>query len=413
MLKLDIRILLGPLLVAWGLLANASAENWPCWRGPRLDGTSHETGVPIHWSATSNVVWTAELPGSGHASPIVWDDRVFVVSALPDTQDRVLLCLDRRTGKLLWQQTVLIAPLEHKHSLNSFASSTPATDGELIYVAFLDGARMFVAAYDFAGRQRWVARPGPFASTHGFCSSPILYGDKVILNGDHDGDSYLVALSRADGHVLWKTPRENHTRSYCAPLIRTLGGRQQMILAGDKCVAAFNPDNGSRLWVIDGPTEQFVASPVYSEKCGLIFITGGFPDHHILAIRPDGTGNVTQTHIAWRTTRGVSYVPSPIIEGDYFLTISDSGIAHCFAASTGDVAWTQRLSEEHASLVSAECRVYFLNDKGLMNVVKAGPSFACIAQNEIGEKCFASPAISHSQIFVRGDRHLFCIGAKQ
>ena len=390
---------------------NSSAENWPCWRGPRLDGTSLEKNVPLHWSATNNVVWKAELPGSGHASPIVWDDRVFLVSALPDTQDRVLLCLDRRTGKLLWQQTVLTAPLERKHSLNTFASSTPATDGKLVYVAFLDGKVMLVAAYDFAGRQRWVARPGPFASVHGFCSSPILYGDKVIVNGDHDGDSYLVALSRADGSILWKTPRDNHTRSYCAPLIRKLGGRQQMVLAGDKCVASFNPDDGRRLWLIDGPTEQFVASPVYSEKCGLVFITGGYPDHHILAIRPDGAGNVSQTHIAWRTTRGASYVPSPIVEGDYFLTIADSGVAHCFTASTGELAWTQRLGEQHASLVSAEGRVFFLNDKGVMNVVKPGPAFERVAQNEVGEKCFASPAISHSQLFLRGNRHLFCIGA--
>jgi outer membrane protein assembly factor BamB len=406
-----LRILLAPLPVAVGFLPNAAAENWPCWRGPRLDGTSHEKGVPVHWSATSNVVWKAELPGLGHASPIVWGNRVFVVSALSDTQDRLLLCLDRRTGKVLWQQTVLTAPLEHKHGLNSFASSTPATDGELVYVAFLDTGRMFVAAYDFTGRQRWVARPGPFASMHGFCTSPILYRDKVILNGDHDGDSYLVALSRVDGRVLWKTPRENHTRSYCAPLIRPMGGRQQMVLAGDKCVASYNPDSGSRLWVIDGPTEQFVASPVYSERCGLVFITGGFPDHHILAIRPDGTGNVIQTHIAWRTTRGVAYVPSPIIEGDYFLVVSDGGVAHCFAAATGQLLWTERLGEQHASLVSAEGRIYFLNDKGVMNVVKAGPEFIRVAQNDISEKCFASPGISQGQIFLRGEHHLFCITA--
>ncbi len=389
----------------------ATAENWPCWRGPRLDGTSHEQGVPVHWSATNRVVWKTELPGLGHASPIVWGDHIFAVSAQPDTQARLLLCLERRTGKLLWQQAVLTAPLENKHGLNSFASSTPATDGKLVYVAFLDSGRMFVAAYDFTGRQRWVARPGPFASRHGFCSSPILYQDKVILNGDHDGESYLVALSRADGRVLWQTPREHHTRSYCAPLIRPMGGRQQMVLAGDKCVASYNPDNGSRLWVIDGPTEQFVASPVYSERCELVFITGGFPDHHILAIRPDGAGNVTQTHIAWRTTRGAAYVPSPIIEGDYFLVISDGGVAHCFAAATGNLLWTERLGEQHASLVSAEGRVYFLNDRGVMNVVKAGPEFTRVAQNDLGEKCFASPAISQGQLFVRGEHHLFCIGA--
>ena len=397
------------LSLTLSLAFSALAEDWPCWRGPRLDGTSREKGVPLYWSATSNIVWKTELPGLGHASPIVWADRVFTVSAVADTRDRLLLCLDRRTGRLLWQQTVLTANLERKHFLNSFASSTPATDGELVYAAFLDGDRMLVAAHDFNGRQRWAARPGPFASMHGFCTSPILYRDKVILNGDHDGDSYLVALSRTDGRVLWKTPRENRTRSYCAPLIRPMGGRQQMVLAGDKCVASFNPDNGSRLWVIDGPTEQFVASPVYSERCGLVFITGGFPDHHILAIRPEGTGNVTQTHIAWRTDRGVAYVPSPIIEGDYFLVISDGGVAHCFAAATGKLLWTERLGEQHAALLSAEGRIYFLNDKGTMNVVKAGPEFIRVAQNELGEKCFASPAISQGQIFVRGEHHLFCI----
>jgi len=307
--RFGLRVFLSRVLLPLSILPSAVAENWSCWRGPRLDGTSHETGVPVYWSATRNVLWKTELPGSGHASPIVWGDRVFTVSALPDAQDRLLLCLERRTGKVLWQQTVLTAPREHKHALNSFASSTPATDGELAYVAFLDGDRMFVAAHDYAGHQRWVARPGPFASVHGFCSSPILYRDKVILNGDHDGDSYLVALSRTNGRVLWQTPRENHTRSYCAPLIRPMGGKQQMVLAGDRCVASYNPDTGQRFWVIDGPTEQFVASPVYSERCGLVFITGGFPDHHILAIRPDGSGNVTQTHIVWRTTRGAAYVP--------------------------------------------------------------------------------------------------------
>ena len=393
------------------LRLSVAAEDWPCWRGPRLDGSSHEKNLPLYWNATSNVLWKVEVPGSGHASPIVWRGRIFIATALPETQERLLLCLDRGTGKPIWEQTVLAAPLEHKNSLNSFASSTPATDGESVFVAFLDRSQMFVAAYDFEGKQKWAVRPGPFASMHGFCSSPILYRDKVILNGDHDGDSYLVALSRADGRILWKTPRENHTRSYCAPLIREMAGRTQMVLTGDKCVASYDPETGKRYWVIDGPTEQFVASPVYHETLGLVFITGGFPDHHILAIRPDGTGNVTQTHVVWRTTQGVAYVPSPIIEGDYFLVVSDSGVAHCFDAKTGKLAWKERLGEEHASLVSAEDRVYFLNDKGVVNVVKVGPRYECMAQNEIGEKCFASPALSNGQIFLRGDKHLFCVGA--
>jgi outer membrane protein assembly factor BamB len=352
------------------------------------------------------------LPGIGHASPIVLGERIFLVAALFESQERILLCLDRETGQTVWQQKVLASPLEHKHVLNSFASSTPATDGELVFAAFLDRDEMFVAAYDFQGKQRWGVRPGPFASMHGFCSSPILYKEEVILNGDHDGNSYLVALSRTDGKTIWKTPRDNHTRSYCAPLVRDIAGRPQMVLTGDKCVASYDPNTGKRIWLIDGPTEQFVASPVYHEKSGLVLITGGFPDHHILAIRPDGTGNVTQTHIAWRTTQGAAYVPSPIIVGDCFLVISDSGVAHCFGVQTGKLLWKERLGEEHASLVSAEGRVYCLNDKGVMNVVKAGAQFERLAQNEIGEKCFASPAISQGQVFLRGDKHLFCIGRR-
>src|SRR5438552_3847670 len=388
----------------------AAAENWPCWRGPRLDGTSVEQEVPIHWSATSNIVWKATLPGSGHASPIVWADKVFTVAAL-STQERILLCLDRNSGKVLWQRTVLRSPLEGKHSLNSHASSTPATDGTLVYAAYLDQTEMVIAAYDFSGERKWLVRPGPFASRHGFCSSPILYTDKVIVNGDHDGDSYIVALSRADGKTLWKTPRQNHTRSYCVPIIRELAGRTQMVLSGDKCVASYDPNNGSLHWMIDGPTEQYVASIVYSPRADLLFMTGGFPDHHLLAIKPDGAGNVTKSKIVWRTNKGVAYVPSPILEGDYFLIVSDSGVAHCFEAATGTLFCQERLCEHHASLISAEGLVYFLNDEGVMNIVRPGPVFDPVAKNELGEKTFASPAISGRQVFLRGEKSLFALGA--
>jgi outer membrane protein assembly factor BamB len=387
-------------------------ENWPGWRGPRGDGTSLETNLPTHWSASSNLVWKAELPGKGHASPIIWQDKIFTVTCLPETEERKLLCLDRAAGKILWQQTVLKSPLERKHGLNSHASSTPATDGKLVYVAFLDVNQMAVAAYDFSGKQKWIVRPGVFSSMHGFCSSPVLFKDKVIVNGDHDGDSYLVALDRKTGKTIWKTPRLNRTRSYCVPFLREMAGRMQMVLTGDKCVTSYDPNTGKLLWIIDGPTEQFVASPVYSEKTKLIYITGGFPDHHILAIRPDGTGNVTKTHIVWRTNKGATYVPSPIIEGDYFLIVSDSGVAHCLEAASGNLLWQERMGEHHASLVSANGLVYFLNDDGVMRVVKPGPEYQLVAQNELGEKCFPSPAIRDGNIFVRGEKNLFCIGTR-
>jgi len=391
---------------SWAVLA----ENWPCWRGPRLDGTSLERNVPVYWNAQSNVLWKTELPGLGHASPIVFGPNIFTVTAINEQQARVLLCLDRSSGKILWQKAVVTAPLEGKHKLNSHASSTPATDGEQGYVAFLDRAEMVVAAYDFAGNQKWLVHPGPFHSMHGFCTSPILFKDKVILNGDHDGDSYLIALDRKTGRTLWKMPRENKTRSYCAPLIRELAGRTQMVLSGDKCVASYDPNDGKQIWVIDGPTEQFVASPVYNERAGLLFVTGGYPEHHIIAIKPDGHGNVTQSKIVWRTNRGAAYVPSPISVGDFFFVVSDSGVAHCFEAASGKILWTERLGEHHASLVSANGLVYFLNDEGVMTVVRAAAQFERVTKNDLGEKIFASPAISEGQIFIRSEKHLFCIG---
>lgn len=401
-------ICIGMILVC--LSGPAWAENWPGWRGPRGDGTSRETNVPLRWSGTENVKWKTPIPGKGHASPIVWGDRVFVVTAVAETMERVLLCLDAASGAVLWRRTVLVAPLERAHKLNSHASSTPATDGERVYVSFLDRDKMYVAAYDFEGNLLWQVRPGPFASMHGYCSSPILWKDKVLLNGDHDGPAYLIALDRQTGRTLWKTPRPNNTRSYCAPIIRTIEGRNQMILSGSMCVASYDPDTGQQHWIIDGPTEQFVASLVYNGE--LLFMTCGFPDHFMQAIRPDGRGNVTDTHVVWQKDKDCSYVPSPIAVGPYFLLTSDTGVATCLEAKTGESLWRERLGPHFsASPVTAQGRVYFLSDKGVMTVVKPGRAFEVVARNELGEKTYASPAISHGRLFLRSEQHLYCITA--
>jgi outer membrane protein assembly factor BamB len=402
--------LLLPLFI---LASTALAEDWPQWRGPRLDGTSAERGVPTQWSATENIAWRTALPGEGHASPIVWGDRVFTVASTTETEERRLLCFDRKSGAIQWQTTVLKAPAERLHKLNSRASSTPATDGERVFTTFLDNQEVVIAAHDFSGREVWLKRPGTFSSKHGFCSSPILHEDKVIVNCDHDGDGYIVALARTDGRELWRIDRPNKTRSYCVPIVRTVGGRTQMVLSGTKCVTSYDPQSGQLLWIIDGPTEQFVASLVFSDRANLFFLTAGFPEHHLLAIRPDGAGNITNTHIAWRTTRGAAYVPSPIAAGDYFLVTSDAGIAHCYEAKTGALAWTERLGEQHASIVLADGLAYFLNDAGEMNVVRPGPTFDRVAKNALGERCYASPAISGSQIFLRTATSLVCIGTRQ
>jgi hypothetical protein len=402
------------LLTALVVLASGvRAENWPGWRGPRGDGTSLETNVPVRWSPTNNVVWTATLPGRGHGSPIVWGDRMFLLAAREEREERVVVCVDARTGTSVWQRTVVTAPLEKKHSLNSYASSTPATDGRLVFVTFLDRKDMVVAAYDFDGNRQWLVRPGPFASVHGFCSSPVIFEDKVIVNGDHDGDAFIVALDRSTGRTLWKIVREHRTRSYCTPLIRPLAGKTQMVLSGSKCVASYDPQTGARYWIIDGPTDQTVASMVYNERADLLLYSGGFPELHILGIKPDGQGNVTRTHVAWRTTQGVSYVPAPIAFGEYFIVVSDAGKATCFQAADGRVLWSERFGAEHAALVSAGGLVYCLADAGVMTVIKPGPTFQAVARNELGGKFFASPAISGGRMFLRSDQRLWCLGDRE
>jgi hypothetical protein len=394
------------------LAHTAIAEDWPTWRGPRNDGRSAEAAFPTSWSQGDNVVWRTELPGEGHASPVVFGGKIFTVAATPDTQDRMLLCLDRTTGKVLWQQTVVKAPAEHVHRENSHASSTPACDGERVFCTFLDGTEVVVSAYSLGGKLLWQKRPGIFSSVHGFCSTPLPYKDKVIVNCDHDGPGYIVALSRTDGRELWRIERPNNTRSYCTPIIRQAAGRMQMVLSGSKCIASYDPDTGKQLWIVDGPTDQFVASPVYSEKTGLFYITGGFPDHHIMAIRPDGSGNVTSTHVVWHhhNAQGVSYVPSPIIEGDWFLVTDDRGFAHAFDAKTGDIVWSEKFGRSHASIVSAAGLLYFMNDAGVCRVVKPAEKFATVATNDLGEPAYASPALSNGQIFLRTDKALYCIG---
>ena len=407
-------------LAVSGLMSGAlRAENWPGWRGPRGDGTSLEGRIPVRWSSSENIAWKADLAYAGHASPIVWGDRLFLVGVDLGNHDRMLTALNRADGKCLWERSVVRSPLEGKHRLNSYASSTPATDGDFIYVSFLDQGEMLVAAYDFEGNERWKKRPGVFSSVHGFCSSPVVYEDRLIVNGDHDGDAYIVALDKANGEILWKTSRENRTRSYCTPIIRDIDGRTQLLLSGSKCVASYDPENGNRHWIIDGPTEQFVASLVFSHD--LLFVTGGFPERHVLAINPAGKGNISDSNIVWRHSgKMAAYVPSPIAVGDYVVVASDDGLATCLDVRSGEVQWSKQLSRHFsASLVTAGGLAYLLDDFGVTHVVRPGKEFEEVALNKLLEPaengeptyaCSASPAISQGQIFVRTDNALYCIG---
>jgi outer membrane protein assembly factor BamB len=421
------------LLTVVGATVSASAENWPGWRGPRGDGTSLEQGIPTAWNGETgqNVRWKVELPGTGHSSPVIWEDRVLVTACLEDSLERVLLCLDRHTGKTLWQKTVVKSPLETKHTLNSFASSTPATDGSLIFVSFLqvDGrtvpapnvgkprpitpGEMVVAAYDFDGNEKWQVKPGEFVSAHGYCSNPVLYRDTVIVNGDHDGDSYIVALDRNTGKTIWKQKRANGIRSYVTPLIRWIDSRPQMVLSGSEAITSFNPDDGTVFWTVDGPTEQFVASMVYDGE--YFFMAAGFPTHHVVAVKPDGSGNVTETHVKWHSTDAKCYVPSPVLCSGLLFVADDRGTASAFDAKTGEKVWRERMGNHFStSLITNAGKVFFVADNGITKIVDPGTQSESgtpqiVAENPLGESTYASPAIAHGNLFIRGEKHLFCI----
>ncbi len=402
------------LLIFLILPASVHAADWPGWRGPRGDGTSHESGFPTRWSPTSkHITWKTVIPGTGHSSPIVWGDRLFLTSCIEAKQQRILLCLDRGTGNILWQRVVATTPLERKHRLNSYASSTPATDGRHVWVSFFAKPNMLVACYDFAGKQVWQTAPGEFHSRHGFCSPPILYKNLVILNGDQDALAYLVALDKTTGNEVWRIDRPNRTRSYCPPLIVDIAGKTQMVLSGSKCVASYNPDTGERYWIVDGPTDQFVASLVHQD--GVLFLTGGYPTLHLMAIKPDGLGNVTKTHVLWHERRGASYVPSPIAYGNCFFVVSDKGLASCLDVPTGKRHWFERLGSRHSAspVATADGILYFNDDDGITYVLRAGPEFELLHTNRLGEATYASPALSEGQIFLRGEHHLYCIGKRK
>jgi outer membrane protein assembly factor BamB len=390
----------------------ARAENWPCWRGPRGDGTCIEQDVPANWDP-AGALWKTELPGQGHASPIVWGERVFTATGVTDTKERVLLCLDRTGGKILWQQTVVQGPLEKINKENSYASGTPATDGRRVYVVFRVGDDIVAAAHDLAGGgQLWLVRPGTHTGEWGFSNSPVLYKDMVIIDGDGKGDSFLIALDRDNGRTLWRNNRTNKGISYSAPFIRELAGRTQLIQCGDRCVASFDPDTGRQIWTIDGPSEEFVATPTYSERAGLVYISSSWPKRILLAIQPDGSGNVMETHVAWQDTKGAPYVPSMIVAGDYLLSVNNGGTAFCYYAANGEVLWQQMLGRHHASPVLAGGLVFFINDDGRVNVIRPGREFDRVATYELGEPCYASPAVSDGRIYLRGFKHLFCIGSR-
>lgn len=393
-------------------ISETQAQNWPCWRGPNGDGTSAETNLPVRWDSITNVAWKVPVPGAGYSSPVVFKDRLFITTALPETQEKVLLCYNTVNGKLLWQRTVVKSPFERKHDNNSHASGTPATDGTKIFVSFLDGRDVVVAAFDFAGKQLWLQRPGTFESPHGYSLSPVLFEDKVIINGSSQKDPFVAALGKADGKILWKINHERQSHSFSTPVIRKIAGKTQMIFCGNREIASLNPADGSKYWFVTGPSEDFCSSPVFNEKTGLVLVSSAWPQRIMVAIKPDGQGDVSGSHVVWQSREGACYVPSPVCTNNLLFSTMTTGKLHCIDAATGKVIWTENMGPQYSSPVIAGGLIYMPKDDGIITVIKPGLKFESVARNAIGEKMFASPAISNGKIYLRGFKNLYCISTK-
>ena len=398
--------------VALALLATISlaAEDWSQFRGPDGEGHSTETGLPLQWSESQNIRWKTPVTGSGWSSPVVANGRVWLTTSV-ERQGRAslrVLAYDVQSGKEVVNAEVFSLPnAVLKNEKNSLASPTPILEGERVYVHFgADGT----AALSTDGKIVWKITL-PYDSMHGNGGSPTLYRDLLIVNCDGSDDAYVVALDKNTGKIRWKTQRRRpFDQSYTTPLVIQVDGRDQVVSIGAYRAAAYDPQTGREIWRVSyGDGFSNVPRPVFSH--GLVFIGTGFQEPSMLAVRPTGTGDVTNTHVAYTIERGAPFTPSPLIVGDEFYMVSDIGVASCLDVKTGKIHWQQRVPGNYsASPVFADNRIYFLSEEGVATVIAPGKEFRRLAVNTLDGTTFASIAVSQGTFFIRSDSHLYRIG---
>jgi hypothetical protein len=408
------------LLLAGALcgVGPAAGDDWPQFRGAR-QGVSLESSLPVEWSSGSGVAWKTPLPGPGHSSPIVSGDRIFLTAFEPTgllhnliwwRSGRLLvLSLDRATGRVLWQKEVPAGRIEELHSTNAPASPTPVTDGQRVYVHF---GSFGLLAFDFEGRKLWEKPLGPFPNDWGSASSPILYGDLLLLNCDTDAEDFLLAVDKATGRTVWKTSRSDVARSWSTPVVWSGDGPDQIVVSGSGRVKGYDPRDGRELWVVDGLTTWVTPTPVTAH--GLLFVASNGPGGNVvMAIRPGGSGNVTASHVAWRYDRSAPYSSSPIVLGDRLYLVKNGGVMTCLDARSGRLVWQERLparGASYASLVGGAGRVYALSEDGDATTLEAGTSFKVLGASALRERTMATPAIAGGRLYIRSDASLFAIG---
>jgi outer membrane protein assembly factor BamB len=409
-----------------GLLAcaAANADNWPRFRGPNGTGVSADKDVPVQWSATEGVLWKTPIPGHGNSSPIIWGDRVFIQSSAADGSERWLFCLNAASGAVAWKQSAA-GTAAHTHQKNTLASSTPATDGERVYAVFWDGKDLLLNAYDFKGVPVWSRNLGGFVSEHGAGISPIVYDGKVFV-ADDQGDqmvkppSKVLAFHAKDGTDAWKAERKSFRASYSTPFIlKGDKGGAELIVASTAGVTAYNPDDGAEIWnyVWSFPRNPLrtVASPILADGLVIANAGEGGSGRSLLALRPDGKGDVTNTSLVWEDHKSFSYVPTLLASGDYLYGVNDQGFATCNLAKTGAEVWKHRVSPTginvSASPILIDGKVYAASEEGDVYVFEASPTaFKLLAKNSLGEDIISTPAVASNRLYIRGKDNLFCIG---
>jgi outer membrane protein assembly factor BamB len=391
------------------VISSPGAENqWPCFRGPFGQGIAIAKEFPLKWSKTQNILWEAPLTGRGNSSPVIWDNRVFITSASIDGKIRELICFNRLNGELLWKKTTP-APekIEKINPKNSYATSTPVTDGKIV-IAFFGNCGFF--CYNMDGELLWKRIVGEFTTVHGPGTNPILYKDKVILVQDQGNNkSVFIALNKFTGEIIWSHDRGKIT-GWASPVIVHLKGHDELIYNGSFSVKGYNPDTGEQLWTSDGPTKEAV--PMIVTGSGLIFSASG-RNGTILAIRPGGNGDITDTHLVWLIKTGGPHVPSPVYHEDRLYIINDTGFLTCLNAGTGQKVWSRRLKGKFtASPVIAADKLILTNEEGLTTILNTGDNFKVLYENDLAEETLASPAVLEGCIFIRTALHLYCIGKK-
>jgi len=415
-----------PLLrasVLSALLAGAvfgAATEWPEFRGPDRQGRSQARNIPVTWSATENIAWAVPVEGSGWSSPVIVQGRLFLTSATGGTGTEPLrlkvLGFDAATGKTRWTTSVFehdLGKLPSIHGKNGQASPTVLVDPskKRLYAHF---GHLGTAALDFNGRVLWRQSEIQYTPIHGNGGSPALVDGLLVFSCDGGNDPFVVALDAATGQVRWKTPRNTtakRTFSFATPLVETVAKKQQIILPGSGFVAGYQPGDGRELWRVRyGEGYSVIPRPVLSE--GILIIGTGYDTPSLLGIRLDQPqGDVTDSAIAWRITKGAPNTPSVIAHQSHVYFVSDAGIASCAELATGKIVWNERLGGGFsASPILAEGRIYFINEAGLTTVVKASPTFEVVARNDLAERTLASPAVIDGSLFIRSAGTLRRIG---